>query len=313
MLGAGDVLITGGTGFLGRALAAALLERTKAERICIFSRGEFAQAQMRQALPDPDGRLRWFIGDVRDKDRVRQAMGHIEYVIHTAALKRIEVGEYSPREMVLTNVLGAINVIEGASSTRVQKVVAVSTDKACAPLNAYGATKLVMEKLMLAANNTVGPEHRPRFSVVRYGNVTGSTGSVIPTWRALAAAGKRTVPVSDPRCSRYWMRLEEAVELVLWTLREMWGGELVVPLLPAYTIGNLATAMDLEPDVQGLGAGEKLDETMIAPMESPAFRYHPPYLVAGGLASQHPEPNVGGVRVVHLGVDELREMLKEIP
>lgn len=313
MLCAGDVLITGGTGYLGRALAAELLEKSQAARICIFSRGEFAQAQMREEIHDPDGRLRWFIGDVRDKDRVRRAMLGVSYVIHAAALKRIEVGEYAPEEMVLTNVLGAIHVIEGARDTRVAKVLAVSSDKACAPLNAYGATKLTMEKLMLAANNTVGREGRPAFAVVRYGNVAGSTGSVIPTWRALRARGVTKVPVSDMRCRRFWMWREEAVELILWTLAQMQGGEIVVPLLPAYTIGNLATAMDLECDVRGLGAGEKLDEMMVSPMESLAFRYHPPYLVAGGLATQYPDPNVGGIQVYTLGVEELRDRLAALP
>jgi UDP-N-acetylglucosamine 4,6-dehydratase len=306
-----DILITGGTGYLGRALARALLDQTKARRICIFSRGEFAQAQMRQAIPDPDERLRWFIGDVRDGDRLRRAMQHIELVIHTAALKRVEVGEYNPDEMVRTNVVGAMNVIDAARDTRVAKVVAVSTDKACAPLNAYGATKLTMEKLMLAANNTTGP-YGPKFSVVRYGNVSGSTGSVIPTWRLMKAAGLTKVPVTDPRCSRFWMKIEEAVELILWTAANMEGGETVVPLLPAYKIGTLAEAMGMEMDIKGIGAGEKLDEAMIAPLESPEFRYCPPYLVRGGLAARV-ENNVGGIKLHLLDVDELRAMLEDIP
>lgn len=309
----GDVLITGGTGYLGRALARALLQESDAERICIFSRGEYPQAQMRQAIHDPEGRLRWFIGDVRDQPRLRRAMQGVELVIHAAALKRVEVGEYNPREMVLTNVMGALNVIEAAQDTRVGSVVAVSTDKACAPLNAYGATKLTMEKLMLAANNTTSAERRPQFAVVRYGNVAGSTGSVIPAWRELIANGAKAVPVTDPRCTRFFMKIEEAVELILWTAKHMAGGEIVVPLLPAYRLSTLAEALNIPMDVRGIGAGEKLDEMMIAPLESPGFRHIDPYLVSGGIAAaQIPEPNIGGIKTHMLDVNELRALLEEV-
>lgn len=311
-----SILITGGTGYLGRALARALLYETRCPRICIYSRGEFAQATMRQAIPDPDQRLRWFIGDVRDKDRMRRAMERVGVVIHAAALKRVEVGEYNPDEMVRTNVLGAMNVIDGARDTNVGRVVAVSTDKACAPLNAYGATKLTMEKLMLAANNTTGP-HGPKFSVVRYGNVAGSTGSVIPAWREVIAAqvakGEAPrVPVTDPRCSRFFMHLEEAVELVLWTVHHMEGGETVVPLLPAYQLHTLAEALGAAMDVRGLGAGEKTDEAMIAPLESPHFRMVEPYLVRGGIAAGM-APNVGGIKLHELSVAEMRQALEGVP
>lgn len=306
----GGVLITGGTGFLGRALAKALLEQTKVQRICIYSRGEFAQAQMRQAIADPERRLRYFIGDVRDRDRLRRALERVEVVIHAAALKRVEVGEYNPDEMVRTNVQGALNLIEAVRDSGVARVVAVSTDKACEPLNAYGATKLVMEKLMLAANNTVG-EHGPRFAVVRYGNVCGSTGSVIPTWRSMAAAGATRVPVTDPRCSRYWMRIEEAVELIFWTAEHMLGGETVVPLLPAFRLETLAQAMGLEMDIRGLGPGEKVHEQMVALHESPDFRHVDPYLVRGGLAGTG-KP-IERVLTHVMGVEELRARLEELP
>lgn len=308
-----SVLITGGTGYLGRALAQAYL-KTEHERICILSRGEYAQATMRQAIPDPDHRLRWFIGDTRDKDRMRRAMEGIELVIHAAALKRVEVGEYNPREMMLTNVMGAMNVIDAAMDNGVARIVAISTDKACAPLNAYGASKLAMEKLVLAANATTG-SMGPRTAVVRYGNVAGSTGSVIPTWRELRRQGATKVPVSHPDMTRYWMTIDEAVELIRWTADNMEGAELVVPLLPAYRLGDLANAMGLEMDIRGIGAGEKLDEMMVAPMESPAFRYieKANYLVAGGIARHTPEPNVGGIRTYMLGVDELRERLEALP
>lgn len=307
-----SILITGGTGYLGRALAKALLEQTTASRICLLSRGEYAQALARQEIPDPDRRLRWFVGDVRDQDRLRRAMAGCQLVLHAAALKRVEVGEYNPAEMVKTNVLGAINVIEAATDAGVHRIIAVSTDKACAPLNAYGATKLTMEKLMLAANGTAG-QFGPKVSVVRYGNVAGSTGSVIPTWRALIAAGAKKVPVSHPGCTRYWMRIEQAVELITWTANYGEGGELVVPLLPAYRLADLAQALDVEMDIRGIGAGEKLDEMMIAPVESPAFRYIDPYLIAGGIALAMPHPNVAQVRAEMLTVEQLRELLKDLP
>lgn len=307
-----NVLITGGTGYLGRALARRLLERQGVSRVCIFSRGEFAQALMRAELPDPDGKLRFFIGDVRERDRLMRAARGVDTIIHAAALKRVEVGEYNPIEMVRTNVLGSINVIEAAEETGVgTRVVAVSSDKACEPLNAYGATKLVMEKLTLAANQTTHPS--ARFSVVRYGNVCGSTGSVIPTWRQMIKEGVTEVPVSHPDCSRFWMTSDEAVDLIFWTHEHMEGGELVVPLLPFYRLEMLAKAMDLKMRVTGIGAGEKLDESMVAPMESPAFRYIDPYLVAGGIANRIKDQNVGGIQTHQMDEAELRERLAVLP
>lgn len=303
-------LITGATGFFGRGLICDLLTSTGASRICIFSRDEAKQAAMRASIADPHGRLRWFVGDVRDERRLRRAMQDIQVVIHAAALKRVEVGESNPDEMVKTNVLGTMNVLSAAFDAGVQKVVALSTDKACAPLNAYGASKLLMEKLVLGANNSRGATG-PMCAVTRYGNVANSTGSVIPTWRCLIEQGSKTVPVTDPACTRFWMTLQEAIDLVLWTVDNMQGGELVVPILPAFAIGTLAQAMGAEMDIKGITPGEKDDEVMVAPYESPGFRLYQGKLIKGGLA-KNMQPNLDGVRTGMLTVENLRERLAQL-
>lgn len=252
------VLITGGTGYLARGLVRRLLAEG-CMRVCIYSRGEFAQARMRREFGE-DARLRWFIGDVRDRDRLERAMERVGAVVHAAALKRIEVGAYNPEEMVKTNVLGSLNVIDAARRAAVDKVLLVSSDKAFEPVSPYGQTKALAESLFLTAND-VSP-YGPRFAVVRYGNVAGSTGSVIPTWREHLAAGDVEVPLTDPECTRFYMTLGEAVELVLMTLREMRGGELAVPALPAFRLGDLAAAMGAAVRLTGLGPFEKLHEGM---------------------------------------------------
>lgn len=255
-------LITGATGYLGRGLVRQLFE-DGAEQICIFSRDEVKQAWMREQIQDPEHRLHWFVGDIRDRQRLVRAMQGVELVIHAAALKRVEVGEYNPGEMVKTNVVGAMNVIEAATDAGVQKVIAVSSDKACSPRNTYGASKLMMEKLMLAANNASGA-NGPRFSVVRYGNVAGSTESVIPIWRRCLAEGKQAV-LTNASATRFWMTLQQAVGLVLRSAETMEGGELNIPELPAYSLADLATAMGLPRPYRlvGMGPGEKLHERML--------------------------------------------------
>lgn len=257
----GSILITGGTGFFGRSFVRRALNDDLTDRICVFSRSEWAQAQMRVEFND-DPRIRWFIGDVRDRDRLRRAMEGVGTVIHAAALKRIEVGDYAPDEMVKTNVLGSLNVIDAAFDAGVKKVVALSTDKAYQPISPYGQSKAIAESLFINANNIYG-EHGPKYSVVRYGNVWGSTGSVVPRWRKMIEGGADEVPVTDPECSRFFMRKEEAVDLVLDTVKTMKGGELVIPeWLPAYTVGDLAEAMGVRANVIGLPAFEKRDEGM---------------------------------------------------
>lgn len=252
-----SVLITGGTGFLGQGLVKRLLEEG-AMRVCIYSRGEFAQSKMRAKFND-DARLRWFIGDVRDLSRLERAMEGIDTVIHAAALKRIEVGQYNPDEMLKTNIDGSWNVIEASRKAKVLKVVLVSSDKAFEPISPYGFTKALAESLFLAAN-VISPRG-PRYAVCRYGNVAGSTGSVIPIWRDRIKEGGE-VPVTDPECTRFYMTLDQAVDLVLRTAKEMRGGEVEIPELPAYRLGDLADAMGAAMHIKGLPEHEKKHESM---------------------------------------------------
>ena len=252
-----NILVTGGTGFFGRAYIREALLRG-AKRVCVYSRGEHTQAEFRSELGD-DSRCRWLIGDVRDRDRLRRAMEGIDLVVHSAALKRIEVGFYNPVEMIKTNIGGAVNVVEAAIDAGVGKVVALSSDKAFEPVSPYGASKALAESLFLAANNTTAVT---RFAVCRYGNVWGSTGSVVPIWRSLVSSGADSLPVTDHDCTRFFMTLQEAVDLVMDTIETMKGGELAIPTLPAYRLGDLAGAMGVEMNVLGLPPWEKKHESM---------------------------------------------------
>ena len=283
-----SVLITGGSGYFGQAMTRYLMHDVSIERICVYSRGEYAQALMRENIPDPQSRIRYFIGDVRDGARLRQAMDGCDTVIHAAALKRIEVIEYNPGEAVKTNILGTMNVIDAATAAGVKRVIYLSTDKACQPRNAYGATKLSAEKLILAANNARG-QHGPLFNATRYGNIAGSTGSVIPTWRMHLQAGLGPIYITDPEATRFWMTLDEALDLVIEAaLREV-GGHLIVPHLPAYSLFDLAIAMNVPRPfhVTGLRQGEKLHERML-------------------------EDGPDSSEVQRLTVDELKEKLRSI-
>jgi UDP-N-acetylglucosamine 4,6-dehydratase len=257
MFAANRILITGGTGTFGRAFTRVALAWKHHPHICILSRGEHAQDQMRREFGEDDQRLHWFIGDVRDRDRLRRAMHNVDLVIHAAALKRIEVGHYNPIEMVRTNIEGAINVIEAAIDVGVDRVIALSSDKAYQPVSAYGYSKAMAECLFQAAYHS-----DTLFAVTRYGNIAGSAGSVIPKWRELLKDGIPTVPCTDPDCTRFWMTINQAVEVVVRTAYNMSGGELVVPELPAYRLGDLAEAMGAEPVFVGLPAWEKKHESM---------------------------------------------------
>lgn len=251
-----NVLITGGTGYFGRAFID--YHDLDIERLVIFSRDEAKQAAMKMTYDAPE--MRWMIGDVRDLTRLTRAMQGVDVVIHAAALKRIEVGHYCPDEMVKTNVLGTMNVIDAAIQANVQKVVFLSSDKAFQPISAYGQSKALAESLILNANNITGIQGT-RFAAVRYGNVANSTGSVIPKWRQMLERDP-VVPVTDPDCTRFYMTAEEAVQLVCDTVEEMFGGELAIPNLPAYRLGDLAKAMGAEMNVTGLPAHEKQHESM---------------------------------------------------
>lgn len=252
-----NVLITGGTGFLGHGLVRRYLAEQQDLRLCIYSRGEHAQAAMRATFKD-DQRLRFFIGDVRDKARLERALDRVEVVIHAAALKRIEVGHYNPDEMVRTNVDGTGNVIEAARRAGVKRVVLVSSDKAYQPVSPYGLTKALAEHLALAGNHmTLGP----RFIVARYGNVAASTGSVIPLWRAAIARGDR-IRMTSPECTRFWMRLEQAVDVVVFAATDC-QASVVWPQLKAYRLGDLAMALGATAwETTGLPAWEKQHESM---------------------------------------------------
>jgi UDP-N-acetylglucosamine 4,6-dehydratase len=262
-----SILVTGGTGSLGKSLITYLLKNTKVRRIAVFSRDELKQSNMRNELGD-DKRLRWFLGDIRDIDRLKRALHGVDFVIHTAALKQVDAGEYNPMEFIKTNVLGSQNVIDASIETGVKKVVALSTDKASSPINLYGATKLTADKLFVAANN-YSFTYGTTFSVVRYGNVMGSRGSVIPFWRALAES-RKPLPITDLRMTRFWISIDQAVKFVIESLEIMQGGELYVPRIPSMRIVDLALAVapDAKLEEVGMRPGEKLHEEMISADDS---------------------------------------------
>lgn len=262
-----SLLITGGTGSLGEALIEKILSETKIRRLAIFSRDELKQFNLRKRFSD-DSRLRWFIGDVRDLARLERAFHGVDFVIHAAALKQVDTGEYNPQEFVKTNVLGSQNVIDASISANVEKVIALSTDKASSPINLYGATKLTADKLFLGANN-YSFNYGTVFSVVRYGNVLGSRGSVIPFFRELAKNGQ-PLPITDFRMTRFWITINQATNFVLSSLYAMRGGELFVPRIPSMKIVDLATVISPSRNFieVGMRPGEKLHEEMISADDS---------------------------------------------
>lgn len=260
------VLITGGTGSFGRAFAKRLLTEDDCAKVIIFSRDEWKQWDMQQTDPIFNHpKIRFFLGDVRDVNRLVRAFNEVDYVVHAAALKQVPAAEYNPTEFVKTNVGGGMNVIDAAITCGVRKVIALSTDKAVNPVNLYGATKLCSDKLFVAGNSYVGKRGYPVFSVVRYGNVAGSRGSVVPYWGKMIREGFKALPITDPRMTRFWITLDESVDLVIMAFKQGRGGEIYVPKIPSFKIVDLAKAMapTLPYDVKGIREGEKLHELMI--------------------------------------------------
>jgi UDP-N-acetylglucosamine 4,6-dehydratase/5-epimerase len=261
MLNNQSVLITGGTGSFGKQYARTILGRYNPKRIVIYSRDELKQFEMQQEF-NQEG-LRFFIGDVRDKERLTMAMRGVDYVIHAAALKQVPAAEYNPTECIRTNIQGAENVIHAAIVNNVKKVIALSTDKAANPINLYGATKLCSDKLFVAANNIVGKKE-PIFAVVRYGNVVGSRGSVVPFFNKLISKGTDHLPITHKDMTRFWITLQQGVDFVLKNFGRMYGGELFVPKIPSVRVTDIANAMapDLPHKIVGIRPGEKVHEIM---------------------------------------------------
>ena len=274
-----SILVTGGTGSFGKAFIAHALEHLEPARIAVLSRDELKQYELRQALGD-DPRLRWFIGDVRDQQRLARAFSGVDVVVHAAAMKQVDTAEYNPFECIATNVLGAENVINASIDAGVKRVVALSTDKASSPVNLYGASKLCSDKLFVAGNHYANHADT-RFSVVRYGNVVGSRGSVVPLFQQLADSGR--LPVTDTRMTRFWITLPQAVQFVVDSFDRMTGGEIFVPRIPSTTIVDLAAAIapDAEIDVVGVRPGEKLHEEMISEDDARrSFAFDDHYVIA---------------------------------
>ncbi len=274
------ILITGGTGSFGHAFIDRILKQYQPKRLIVYSRDELKQFEMQQRFNDPC--TRYFIGDVRDLERLNMAMRGVDYVVHAAALKQVPAAEYNPMECIKTNVHGADNVIKAAIQNQVKKVIALSTDKAANPINLYGATKLCSDKLFVAANNITGDESTS-FSVVRYGNVVGSRGSVVPFFKKLLEQGAEKLPVTDKKMTRFWITLPQGVEFVIASFQRMRGGEIFVPKIPSMRIMDLVQAMapDMSVEVVGIRPGEKLHEVMCARDDSHlTYEFHDHYVIS---------------------------------
>ncbi len=328
MLNKKSILITGGTGSFGKAFVREVLIRyPEVRRLVVFSRDELKQFEMSQEFPTTTYPcLRYFIGDIRDEARLRRALEDIDIVVHAAALKQVPAAEYNPFECIKTNVLGAQNLIEACLDTGVNCVVALSTDKAAAPINLYGATKLCSDKLFVAANNIKG--HRDiRFSVVRYGNVMGSRGSVIPFFLDRRADG--VLPITDPEMTRFNISLQGGVDMVLWCIENAWGGEVVVPKIPSYRITDVAEAIAPEAKIEivGIRPGEKVHEEMITASDSfntvDLGKYYAILPMGGHFDTNAYCAKMGGTKVAQgfsydsgsnddfLTVDQLRALIRE--
>tara|TARA_X000000950_G_C13921450_1_gene663732 strand:- start:15133 stop:16140 length:1008 start_codon:yes stop_codon:yes gene_type:complete len=286
-----NVLVTGGTGSFGSAFVKNLLTNFKPKKVVVLSRGEDRQRKMQENLKGHKN-LRFFIGDVRDKDRLKVAFMDMDYVIHAAALKQVPAAEYNPLECIKTNINGAENVINAVLETKVSKVLALSTDKAVNPVNLYGASKLASDKLFISANNYVGKPNKI-FSVVRYGNVSGSTGSVIPVFKKLLENKSKFFPITDAKMTRFWITLEHAVEFVNESFQRMRGGEIFVPKIPSFRITDLAKAMGhLKIKIVGIRPGEKIHEVLTAKDESHLVIQFKDYLIITPTISSKKKINI---------------------
>lgn len=323
------ILITGGTGSFGNVMTKYLLEHYDVRKIVIYSRDEFKQWQMADRLRDHADKLRFYIGDVRDKDRLRRAFHEIDYVIHAAALKQVPVCEYNPSEAIQTNINGAQNVIDAALDCKVKKVIALSTDKAVNPVNLYGATKMASDKLFIAAN-AYARGRSTSFCVVRYGNVAGSRGSVIPFFGTQLEQGAKELPITDFRMTRFWISLDEGVQLVVKAFEESVGGETYISKIPSFKIVDLAKAMggdEIGLKEVGIRDGEKIDECMITKADAKhTFEYEKHYIIYPNdywwnkelkdrlRITGKPVPDGfeydSGQNTEWLSVDDLRELLK---
>ena len=326
MLNNKNILITGGTGSFGKKCTEIILQKYKPKRLIIFSRDELKQFEMAQQFPDSKyDCIRYFIGDVRDKERMYRAFRNVDYVIHAAALKQVPAAEYNPFEAVKTNILGAQNVINVAIDQGVKRVIALSTDKAANPINLYGATKLCSDKLFIAGNSYVGQDHTV-FSVVRYGNVAGSRGSVIPFFLKKKADG--VLPITDPRMTRFWITLEQGVDFVLKCLESMVGGELFVPKIPSMNMMDLAKAIapECKTEIIGIRPGEKLHEVMVPKDDAHrTIEYEDKYIIKPDFRFFGRRFNSNGEKPVpegfeynsetnpwRLSIDEMRDIIKNL-
>mgnify|MGYP001295335142 CR=1 FL=1 len=266
-----NILITGGTGSFGNLFVETVIKKFKPKKLIIFSRDELKQSLMAKKFPpEKYSYMRYFIGDVRDLERLKLAMQDVHYVVHAAALKQVDIAEYNPMECIKTNVGGAENVVKAALKTNVLKVISLSTDKASDPINLYGATKLTSDKIFVSSNNIVGDKHRTQFSVVRYGNVAGSRGSVVPIFKHLIEQGSKELPITNDKMTRFWITLDQAVNFVLKSFERMQGGEIFVPKIPSIRVVDLAKAMTPQSKLKiiGIRPGEKLHEKMCSVHEA---------------------------------------------
>jgi UDP-N-acetylglucosamine 4,6-dehydratase (inverting) len=328
MLNDKTILITGGTGSFGHKFVEMVFRQYKPKKVIIYSRDEFKQDLMRKEFKAHEKDLRFFIGDVRDKERLYRAFDGVDYVIHAAAMKQVPACEYNPFEAIKTNIHGAQNVIDAALDKGVKKVVALSTDKAVNPINLYGGTKLVSDKLFISANAYSGGKGT-RFAVVRYGNVAGSRGSVIPFFKQLVEDGEKELPITDFRMTRFWITLEQGVELVFKALEEAKGGETYISKIPSFKITDLAKAMSSNVELKevGIREGEKLHEVMITKDDSrTTYEYEKHYIIyphfdwwsseryftSGGQPIEEGFEYNSGTNTEWLGVDELRGLLIQL-